>query len=124
MERQITKISVVLLLGLCMAFISACYYDVEEELYSVDKCETYDMSYSNDIVPILTNNGCLGCHGDLATLDLNGYADLKVYADNGALMGSVRHENGYRAMPDNMPKIDQCDIDYLAAWIEQGAKDN
>lgn len=104
--------------------VSSCYYDVEEELYPGGGCETANMSYTNDIIPILTNNGCLGCHGDLATLDLTGYQDLKIYADNGALLGSIRHENGYRPMPDNMPKIDQCDIDKIAAWIEQGTLEN
>ena len=101
-----------------------CFYDVEEELYPTTECETVNMSYVNDIVPILENNGCNSCHGDLASLDLNSYADLKPYVDNGSFLGSIKHEDSYRAMPDNSPKIDPCLILKLEAWIADGAPNN
>ncbi|MBT8326555.1 MAG: hypothetical protein KJP21_02450, partial [Bacteroidia bacterium] len=104
--------------------IQSCKYDVEEELYPSTPCETNAMSYQTDIVPILTNNGCISCHGDLATLDLNGYSDLKIYVDNEALLGSIKHRDGFRKMPDNQPKLDQCTIDKIESWIYDGALNN
>lgn len=107
-----------------MLFLHGCYYDVEEELYPSTPCTINGMSYQNDIVPLLLNNGCITCHGDLSTLDLNGYDDLKIYVDNGSLLGAIKHESSYRAMPDNQPKLDKCTIDKIAAWITDGAPNN
>lgn len=111
-------------LFLLVITLNACYYDVEQELYPGIPCVSANMSYANDIVPLLTRNGCLGCHGDLATLDLNGYTDFKVYVDNGAVQGSINHEAGFRPMPDNMPKISSCDIEKINSWINAGAPNN
>ena len=47
-------LSSVLLLG-------GCYYDVEEELYTTTDCVTNEMSYAEDILPIIENN-CYSCH--------------------------------------------------------------
>ena len=82
------------------------------------------MSYQNDIVPLLSNNECITCHGNLATLNLKGYDNVKIYADNGSLLGSIKHESTYRAMPDKQPKLDKCTIDKISAWISDGAPNN
>lgn len=104
--------------------LQGCYYDVAEELYPSSACETQNMSYQNDILPILQNSGCIGCHGDNSSIDINSYEDLKVYVDNDALLGSIKHSDGYRPMPDFQPKIDQCLIDKIEAWIYDGAPNN
>ncbi len=109
---------------LSVLFLHSCTYFVEEELYEQKKCERADLSYSEDVIPILTNRGCLACHGDLASLDLNGYDDLKVYIDNGAFLGSIRHEDGFQPMPQNSPKLSDCEINIIKAWIAQGALNN
>ena len=124
MGPQITKISATYLLIFSIVLLQSCYYDVEEELYPATSCETDNMSYQNDILPLLTSNGCIGCHGDLATLDLNGYNDIKIYVDNGSLLGSIKHESSFRAMPDNQPKLDQCTIAKIESWILNGAPNN
>ena len=102
----------------------SCTYNNAEELYPANTCETEKMSYQNDILPILEINGCIGCHGDLASIDINSYEDLKIYIDNGALLGSIKHSDGYRPMPDFQPKMDQCLIDKIEAWIYDGAPNN
>ncbi len=122
-HQTISKYSIALLL-LAMPLLHSCYYDVEEELYPSTTCNTATMSYQNDVLPILTNSGCISCHGDLATIDLNGYTDVKIHVDNGSLLGSIKHESSYRAMPDNQPKLDKCTIDKIAAWIADGAANN
>ena len=87
---------------LATAFATGCYYDVEETLYpSTGPCITADLSYKTDIVPIL-DNSCMVCHSNAANLgnvSLEGYDNLKVYVTNGKLLGSIKHESGYSAMP-------------------------
>ena len=124
MEPQTTKKLILLSILSLTLVLHSCYYDVEQELYPNTGCETANMSYANDILPILNSKGCIGCHGDLATLDLNGYADLKIYVDNGSLYGSINHDVGFRPMPDFQPKIDQCSIDKIKSWIDAGAPNN
>jgi hypothetical protein len=124
MGPKMIKKTTLLFFSIVIYCLQGCYYDIEQELYPSGGCNTADMSYATDIIPILQNNSCISCHGDLASLDLNGYADLKVYIDNGRLMGSINHLSGFRAMPDNSPKIDQCSIDKLQAWIDAGAPNN
>lgn len=124
MEHLTTKRTVFYLLFGVLFLVQACYYDVEQELYPSGGCDTADMSYTNDIFPILQDKGCISCHGDLASLDLNGYNDLKIYVDNGRLFGSINHDAGFRPMPDFQPKIDQCSIDKIKSWIDAGAPNN
>lgn len=124
MVHQTTNKLVIFTLFLLMLIFHSCYYDIEQELYPSVGCETSNMSYANDILPILNSKGCISCHGDLATLDLNGYADLKIYVDNGRLFGSINHDAGFRPMPDFQPKIDQCSIDKIKSWIDAGAPNN
>jgi len=58
------------------------------------------MSYTTDVLPILTNNGCIGCHGSSSTTKLDTYGNVKTNVDNGSLLGSINHEDGFRPMPD------------------------
>jgi len=105
---------------------TSCYYDNEEELYPEDTCKTDDMSYSNDIVPILEDN-CYSCHdqaNNQGGVTLEGYSNLKAYVDNGKLLGAIKHEPGFSEMPQDEPQLEQCQIDKIEAWIDQGALDN
>ena len=124
MVHQTTKKLILLSIFSVALVLHSCYYDVEQELYPKTDCETENMSYQNDILPILQNNGCIGCHGDNSTIDLNSYNDLKIYVDNEALLGSIKHRDGYRPMPDFQPKIDQCLIEKIESWIYDGAPNN
>ncbi len=104
-------------------------------IFSCDKekntseCNTANMSYSKDIVPIFTANGCLssGCHGgDIATnpLAMTTYENLKVYVDAKRLVGSIKHQDGFSPMPKEKEKMKDCDISKVEAWVTQGAKNN
>jgi cytochrome c5 len=126
MELSITK-------GLGMFFLisilfAGCYYDVEEELYPSNACNTTALKYSSDIVSILTNNGCVSCHNNTnpqGSVKLDTHADVKIYVENGRLIGSVNHQAGFKAMPQgSTSKINQCSIDQLKAWIADGAPNN
>ena len=124
MEHRIIKNICFILFVVCAVSLNSCYYDVEEELYAASDCDSSTVRYSVEVTEILTNYGCLTCHSDLAALDLNGYADLKVYVDNGVLLGSLNHDVGFRPMPDNGPKISVCDLNRIKKWIREGALDN
>lgn len=103
-----------------------CQYYNEEDLYPVNTCDTTGVTYSLTITQILSQN-CYECHSAaIHTEDiiLEGYDNVKIYADNGALLGAIRHEAGYAPMPDNGPQLGACDISKIEKWIADGAPNN
>lgn len=91
-----------------------------------DECDTIDVTFSEDIFPIIDLN-CQGCHsgsspsGDLELLD---YMDISAIAMNGSLYSSVTGNDGYELMPYNGDPLFQCDIDKIEIWINEGAPNN
>lgn len=108
-----------------LTFISACTDSGEND----EDCSGANMSYSMDIKPILQNNGCMtsGCHGGSAMSNLlfmDSYESLKIYIDANRLMGALRHQNGFSAMPKQGEKISNCELLKMDSWIAQGAQNN
>ncbi len=112
--------------------LSSCYYDNEEELYpSTANCVTENMSYANDVWPVI-NASCTGCHGGAnpsGGIKLENYTDVAAAAAIGAgsygsLYGTISHASGNSPMPKNGNKLPDCTISQIKAWIDQGAKDN
>jgi uncharacterized membrane protein len=124
MDTRITKI--LFYSFLLSFFLSSCYYDNEEDLYPFDSsqsCDTLNMSYTNDIKPILEAS-CVSCHttsGPSGGVVLDTYQQVKIVADNGRLWGSVNHESGYSAMPQGGSKLGDCDLNKIKAWINDGS---
>lgn len=123
MERRIIKGTI-----LGAMFFTSCYYDVEEILYPPSNCQTANMSLQNNIEPILDRN-CYICHSiDQGIYNgnviLEGYDNLKIYVDNGKLLGSIKHASGFEPMPQNAPKLGDCDIAKTEQWILDGALNN
>ena len=118
--------TIIVILGL-ITFVSSCYYDSKEELYPYlnTNCDTTNISFSNSVIPVLQIN-CLGCHSNSAAVESGGgifledYSNVKALGENGILMGSVNQLDGYKPMPENTGKIDDCSILILNMWIEQG----
>ncbi|MFL5774217.1 MAG: hypothetical protein ACJ75F_13730 [Flavisolibacter sp.] len=105
---------------------SGCYYDSEEELYGTG-CDTTNVTYSVTINTIINNYGCLTCHSgptSISGFSLQGYTNLKAKVDDQRLLGAINHENGFAAMPQGMPKMNQCDINKVKAWVDAGAPNN
>ena len=109
-----------------LVFLTACYYDVEEELYTSTECSVENMSYVMDILPIIETN-CYICH-DMRTnngnVTLEGYAALGNYIENGKLIGVINHAPGFPAMPQNSNKLLQCEIEKIESWVAAGAPNN
>lgn len=110
---------------LVMAF-SSCYYDVEDELYPSSSCDTANVTYSQSVEPVLKNY-CYSCHSTSmasGSVVLDNYQSVKQVAADGRLLGSINHESGYIAMPQDQNKLSNCDIRKIAIWINEGMQDN
>ena len=84
------------------------------------------MSFQIHISPYLENN-CISCHNQNLSsggIDYSRFAGIKSGVDDGSLLGSIKHETEYEAMPPNEPKTDDCKINQIEAWINQGAINN
>jgi hypothetical protein len=130
--EHLNKIKLILSLLLAAVMISGCYYDNEEYLYPQSAiCETENMSYTNDIKPLL-DASCVGCHSGASpsgNISLDTYDAVATAAaidpgSYGSLYGAVSHASGNSPMPKSADKLPDCTIDQIKAWIDQGALDN
>jgi hypothetical protein len=107
--------------------ITSCTYDNEQDLFGQDDCgDLSEMSLKNDIVPILQNQ-CYSCHGagvETAGVNLESYESLVQLAEEGRLLGALRHESGYASMPPSGEMLPECDIRKIRKWIDQGSLNN
>jgi len=122
-----TSISAALLADVAVAsFLQSCTYKNEEELFPQSDCDVSMVTYSGHIVPLL-DNYCTGCHGSSEPsggVVLDNFDDVQGLALNGNLYCSVNHDDGCSQMPQDQPKIPECDILTLKTWIDDGAPNN
>lgn len=118
-----------IILTLLVALMTSCS-TVEEQTDVVEfVCETENISYAKDIVPILTTN-CYECHNEeeyASKADgnlLEGYEAIKKKIDEGLVLGNINHEKGFIAMPYRRAQIDSCSRLIIKSWIEAGAPNN
>jgi hypothetical protein len=115
-------------------FISSCTKTSADQLTNNSaggggtSCDTAQMKYSIDILPLLQAH-CYSCHGNGNTggsggISLDGYINLKPYASSGVLQGNITHSTGFVGMPFGEPKMDDCTINKIIDWISQGSPDN
>ena len=117
--------------GLCvlyglMLLPSSCVSNNEEDLYPDETCDTLNVTYSGTISPIINQN-CIRCHSAVAPssgLPLEGYDHLKVSVDEGLLVGSIKHEEGFIPMPEDAPQLPDCAIHQIEIWVDEGAPNN
>lgn len=118
----VTTISIVL---------NGCYHDNEEDLYpTLPGCDTTDLSFSKDVLPIL-NNYCFTCHGNDAYLDLgsgislDGYDNVMLLVEpNNYLLSAIQQDGNAIPMPKSGEKLSDCNIAIIRGWINEGAKNN
>lgn len=125
-------ISLVVILIITSTTFTSCYYDNEETLYPETPCDTVSsLSYSSDIVPVLSVN-CYSCHSIVNApvfgdgLVLEGYANLVTYLNNepDVLLNSVKQNGLALSMPRDGSKLAKCSISDLEIWIKQGKRNN
>jgi hypothetical protein len=115
-----------LLVLITVIMVSSCYYDTEENLYPNQNCSTENVSFSKDIQPII-NSSCISCHSTAANLGnvaLEGHSAVLKYANDGSLVGSVKHLSGYSAMPQGASKLNACNISKIESWVQAGSPNN
>jgi hypothetical protein len=89
-------------------------------------CDTTNVSYSMQVVPILQNN-CYVCHrgpGASSGIDYSSYGAFKGWAQSGYVVGDITAAPGHIPMPYGLPPLDQCEINTIIAWINQGTQNN
>jgi hypothetical protein len=127
MEHLKTKLLKALSIVAMLVLLSSCYYDVAEELYpEKPDCDTTSVTFSNDIMPIINSN-CTSCHSGQAAagnIKLENYNDISAAANNGSLLGVIRHEQGWSPMPKGGGKLNDCDIAKIETWVDQGTPNN
>ncbi|SRR5258708_2025821 len=120
-----------ILFAIFWAGVTGCTKQSEDKLSKgsgAGGCDTTSVKYTTDIVPILQNN-CYECHGSGSSAGsggilLEGYSNLVTWANNGYLAGCVTHAPGYVAMPYLRPRLSDCEVNKIVAWIHQGVHNN
>lgn len=75
----------------------------------------------SDITTIFNTN-CTSCHNAStknANIDLTNYTSTVNAANSGKLLGAIKHESGFRAMPTS-GKLSTTDISKIETWINDG----
>ena len=108
--------------------MNSCYYDNAEDLYPGSSCDTTNISYSNDLRPLLDEScAYVGCHAGnspSAQLDLTDYQDVKRIADNGQLVNRISRPSGDPGLMPPGGRLGMCSIEQIEAWVASGAPQN
>jgi hypothetical protein len=89
-------------------------------------CDSAAVGFSSTIFPILQDY-CLGCHNSTRSdgnVNIESYDLIVNYAKNGTLLGTIRHDAFYPAMPPSGSKISDCKVLQIEKWIAAGALNN
>lgn len=129
MAKYLSILLTVFFLGLLSWQTSSCKKEEIPEPEPVDsvRLDSSEVSYAMDVVKVLNNGNCTGCHSETAArggVVLIGHEELKKWAENGRLLKSVRHEPGAVPMPLDRDKLTEERIWILERWVLQGLKDN
>lgn len=132
---KVTSLKKITLLSgiLAFAFVLGCTDKKADQVTpssppSTGGCDTTNVTFSAVIKPIVQANCALsGCHTNASRAggySYESYAGLMEVVNNGRLLGAIRHESGYVPMPQNAPKLSDCDIEKIAHWVTIGAPNN
>ncbi len=89
-------------------------------------CDSTAFTFSGTIQPMM-QTFCVGCHNATSTpgyVALDQYAGVVAATTNNRLMGAVKHQSGYVAMPPSGSGLTDCQILQLEKWIAAGAPNN
>lgn len=113
-----------IVIGACKVSKNQIDTKKEEVVVAVVNCDTTNYSYAKDIKPILEAH-CNSCHsnGGTAGYDFTVMEDVYKSVKNGALVGTIKWQRGYPAMPIGAQKLDDASITKIECWIAKGMKD-
>ena len=123
-----------IIIALAVVAFAGCYNDSYDKLYptpvtntNTNTCDTTTVSYTTDILPILSQNCSTGssCHvaGGASGYDLTDTTVLKTEALNGAIVGDINYAPTGRNhnMPLTGGKLSDCNINKITRWVNLGA---
>lgn len=121
-------------LGTILAIVAisanvGCTYNNEDDLYADVVCDTVGAAYRATVEPILDAN-CYSCHNQAnapsfgSGIVLDNYAGVSAWIPSGRLLCDIKGEAGCTLMPKGGPKMNDCNIAKIEAWINAGALDN
>jgi mono/diheme cytochrome c family protein len=84
-------------------------------------CTSKVVSYTSDIKAIMEAN-CTRCHNtnNKAGYNFLSLESVKKAAQSGHLLGTIKHQKGFKGMPYFAAKLDQASIDKIECWINNG----
>lgn len=92
------------------------------------QCKTENMSFANDVMPIM-NSSCntTNWHDNItaaANIRLDTFPGVRDNTDK--IIQAINHDAGAKAMPlpSGTEKLSDCNIDKITAWVTQGKKNN
>jgi len=94
--------------------------------YCNDGCDTINVTFQADILPIITDN-CFSCHSGStpsAGLMLTNYSNISDAAVNGNLIDAINWQGNVAPMPYEGIQLIECDINLIQIWVDNGALDN
>ena len=108
-------------------WLISCENQNEEDLYGKTECDTSNVSWTEDVKPILAHR-CLHCHydgiGAIAPFSLQKYSDVLVRVNTGQLESAINHRPRKPKMPKDGPKLPDCELSKINKWISDGAPNN
>jgi len=125
--------SLFVICGLIIIF-SSCYNDKANQLYvtPVTTCDTSSITFSGKVDSII-NTSCAinsSCHGQNAAIGIDFSTYTGVYNQAitvGDLMNAIQHSSSLSPiqwMPQNAPKLSECEIQQIGVWVNHGALNN
>ena len=95
----------------------------DEDLVTMT-CETDGLTYNSVVADILnTSRATSSCHASNTntTFPMGDYTEAFAAVGEGRIIGAINHESGFSQMPKGGTKLDDCTIDKLTSWINDGA---
>lgn len=113
-------------LAMLMAAVTlvGCTYDDLDTLGSPVDCDTFDVSFGSDILPLVMDN-CQGCHSGgspAAGLALEEHGDIASSAE--AMLDRMDRDPGDPLLMPQSGKLDSCSIARFNTWIQNGKPNN
>jgi len=102
-----------------------CVNKNETELYS-NICDTTNLTFSNDIKPILQAN-CYVCHAasiQSGGFNMEDFNEIVKRLNSGLLINAINRKDGYPQMPKFQDKLPACIIAKITAWNNAGHPQN
>src|SRR5215467_14667306 len=105
-------------------FALSCTKKNVDQFPGGNTCDTTSVSFQTDVLPIIETY-CYPCHTNANKafsngIVLEGYDNFKGWAQSAYLLGDINHSPGFNGMPYGKPKLSDCNINKITAWINQG----